>query len=306
MSISNSHNNPVLVAVIGNVAFDVLCYPVDEVPRSRSMTFEQSEISPGGCGSNTAIGLAALDIPTTLIASIGDDIAGDLALAYWHKFGVQTSFIKVHQNKKTGVSIGLIDREGQPRFVHTTGTNALLQTRDCNLDAIAPTLKSIHIAGYFLLPGLLDDQFPIILEKWQKQGILITMDVAQTPRMADPEPLWKCLPHVDIFFCNELEAELITGKKAPREAAACLLEHQAGHVILKLGSRGCLLANQTKQEQFPGILTEVVDTTGAGDAFAAGFIASYLKTQDLTMACQSANRAGAKTVRRLGALAAWI
>lgn len=305
MQIQNSQFKPVQVVVIGNVAFDVLCYPVEDVPRYRSMTFDQYEISPGGCGSNTAIGLAYLKIRTALIASIGDDLAGELAITYWQNFGVQTTYIQVHPEAKTGVSIGLVDRSGQPRFVHTSGANALLEASDCGLITRLSGVEAIHIAGYFLLPGLFTDEFPQLLSTWQQSGVLITMDVAQTPRMENPEPLWKCLPFVDVFFCNELEAELLTGKQDREKSAACLLDHQVGNVIIKLGAEGCLLVNKLESIRFQGIRTNVIDTTGAGDAFAAGFISDYLSFHDLVSACKTANQVGAKAVSRLGALAAW-
>jgi sugar/nucleoside kinase (ribokinase family) len=294
------------VLVIGNVAFDVLCYPVEDVPRFRSMTFDQYEISPGGCGSNTAIGLAALDIPTALIASIGDDLAGDLAVSTWQSYGVNTDFIKKSSQVKTGVSVGLVDRNGQPRFVHTSGANALLTTQDCERIEILTSGDVIHIAGYFLLPGLMGDDFANFLEKRHEKKILVTMDVAQTPRMDNPDPLWKCLPYVDFFFCNGLEAELLTGKQNPELSARKLLDHSAKNVIIKLGADGCLLVNQTGEWRIPGLPVPVIDTTGAGDAFAAGFISNYMKTSNMMSACQKANQIGARTVSRLGALAAWM
>lgn len=66
------------IAVLGNVTLDVICKPVNEVPRYDSITFDRGIVSPGGCGSNVAIGLAALGIPTTIIACIGSDIAADI------------------------------------------------------------------------------------------------------------------------------------------------------------------------------------------------------------------------------------
>ncbi len=80
--------------VFGNVTLDVICYPVDDVPRHESLAFEQSTISPGGCASNVAIGLASLGIPTGLIASTGQDDPGDLLESYWQRTGVDTRFVK--------------------------------------------------------------------------------------------------------------------------------------------------------------------------------------------------------------------
>jgi sugar/nucleoside kinase (ribokinase family) len=69
--------------VFGNVTLDVICYPVNEVPRTESIAFDDVMVSPGGCGSNTAIGLAALGVPTGIVGRTGDDDAADLLFRYW-------------------------------------------------------------------------------------------------------------------------------------------------------------------------------------------------------------------------------
>ena len=80
--------------VFGNVTLDILCYPVNEVPRYESIAFEDVTVSPGGCGSNTAIGLAASGISTGIVARTGDDDAADLLFQYWKRVGVDTRFVQ--------------------------------------------------------------------------------------------------------------------------------------------------------------------------------------------------------------------
>jgi sugar/nucleoside kinase (ribokinase family) len=293
-------------AILGNVAFDIICYPVDDVPRSSSMTFEKAVISPGGCGSNSAIGLAALGIPTALIACIGDDIPGLLAMQYWHEFGVDTRFIHKLPASTTGVSVGLVDHEAQPRFVHTTGANQFLNVSSIPVETLLnANLRAFHIAGYFLMPGLLEPELAAKLAQLQAAGVFVTLDVQQTPRMSQPEMLWTILPILDAFLCNANEAALITGAAAPAEAVKVFLEHGAKHVIIKLGERGCLLASEQINRTIPAPLVNVVDTTGAGDAFAAGLIYSIIHGAELVEACEFANQVGAKMVTTLGAVEAW-
>lgn len=303
---SNTQSEQIKVFVLGNVAFDVICYPVDEVPRYTSMTFERAVISPGGCGSNTAIGLAALGVPTALIAGIGEDLPGDLAIQYWTEFNVNTRFIRRINQGHTGVSVGLVDHLGQPRFVHTTGTNQFITLEHIPVEEmIAEKISHFHIAGFYLMPGILNPKLGEILRTIRANGIRTTLDVQQTERLSSPLLLWSILSDLDIFMCNLQEAHQMTGAEDENEAASNLLARGANTVIIKLGDRGCFLAEAVSRSYFPAPHSATLDTTGAGDAFAAGLIAALVAGNDLPAACRRANAAGAAMVNHLGAVEAW-
>ena len=112
------------ILVLGNVTLDILCSPVDDVPRRDSIAFDDAAVTPGGCGSNTAIGLAALGVETGLIARAGDDDTADLLFRYWERVGVDTRFVRRVPGEITGVSVALVDSDHKPRFIHTTGQTA--------------------------------------------------------------------------------------------------------------------------------------------------------------------------------------
>ena len=104
--------------VFGNVTLDALCHPVDDVPRHESISFEQVIVAPGGCGSNVAIGLCALGVDTALVTCIGTDDAAFLVERYWGRVGLDTHFVRRLADVPTAVSVGLVDSDAQPRFVH--------------------------------------------------------------------------------------------------------------------------------------------------------------------------------------------
>ena len=83
-------------------------------------------VSPGGCGSNTAIGLGALGVPTALVACMGVDVAAGLLEQYWQRWNLDCRYVRRVDTASTGVSVGLVDRQLQPRFIHTTGANRFL------------------------------------------------------------------------------------------------------------------------------------------------------------------------------------
>ena len=274
---------------------------------SESIAFDQVVVSPGGCGSNAAIGLAAQKIPTMLIARVGQDNSGRLVQSYWHRAGIDLSCVQIDPDKPTAVSVGLVDSQAQPRFIHTPGANTNLTASDLDIIKLVETgVKWLHIGGYFVLPGILDGRIPARLEQALQAGIGVSLDVVRSPRMRHPEYVWPCMPFLDVFLCNEEESQMLTGEDEPSAAARTLLEHGAGRVIIKLGAKGCLLAEGDELRQIPGVPVQAVDTTGAGDAFAAGLVAALLKGDNLDEACRAGNLAGAQNAASFGALGNWI
>ena len=128
-------------------------------------------------------------------------------------------------------------------------------------------------------------------------------------RMDDPmlqDVLWEALPHLDYFLANVHEAHRLTGERDATKAAEVLRIRGAQNVVIKLGADGCYALSNEFSGVVSGKDVEVLDTTGAGDAFAAGFIAALSHGADLRTACEAGNEAGAKVCTRLGAITAWV
>lgn len=201
------------VAVIGNITLDVICKTVNEVPRYDSIAFEQAIVSPGGCGSNVAIGLAATGIPTLIIGCIGQDASAEIIIKTWDSIGLDYRFVELVSGASTGVSVGLIDSDAQPRFIHTTGANAYLTAEAIDLDRLFTAgVKHLHVAGFFVLTGMLDEKLSVYLERARKMGIVTSLDVVRSPRMDHPEILWPCVSQLDIFMCNAYEGWRLSGE----------------------------------------------------------------------------------------------
>jgi len=292
--------------VVGNVTLDVICYPVDDVPRHESIAFERAAVGPGGCASNTAVVLASLGVPTGVAACIGTDDAAHLARRTWQTYGLDTRFVTT-VNAPTAVSVGLVDSAYQPRFIHTSGANAALTPERIHPEAYAAAgARWMHIAGYFVLPGLLTPDLAAVLRRAQTLGLRTSLDVVTSPAMDDPSPLWPLLPHLDVFFCNRHEGERITGETTAEAIAAALVARGVRTAVVKLGAEGCFVHAADFQGVVPPRPVEtVVDTTGAGDAFAAGYIAAALQGAAPPHAAAAGNAAGAQAVTALGAIAAF-
>jgi sugar/nucleoside kinase (ribokinase family) len=292
------------ILVFGNVTLDVICKTVDDVPRYDSIAFQDAAVTPGGCASNVAIGLARLGEKPLLVACMGNDQTADILVDAWEGQGVDARYVKRIPGKGTGVSVGLVDSDFQPRFIHTSGANAELEGETLNPDIFKEQrIDFMHIAGYFVLPGLLNLGFADTLAQVQEAGVFISLDVVRSPAMKTPEPLWNILPNVDLFMCNLQEAEIMTGVSDPAGAASSFQEKGARSVIIKLGAEGCWLADVDRGMHIPGIEVEqVVDTTGAGDAFAAGLVSALRQGKDIEEACRFGAKQGAMTTGFLGAV----
>lgn len=297
-------NRSSAAAVLGNVNLDVVCKTVDDVPRNDSIVYEQGISLPGGCGSNVAIGLAKQGVDTLLLARTGDDFIADLLFRTWDQVGVDARKVQRDGGLPTGTSVILVDSAAQPRFIHTPGANTSLRVGTEEIHWLLENqVKYLHVAGYFVLPGLLNDPFGEFLGRVRDRGISVSLDVVSTPAMDQPGPLWACLPHLDLFLCNLQEARRLTGEEEMDRAAEVLRNKGARTVVIKMGRNGCWAAGEEGERLVPApAVQDEIDTTGAGDAFAAGLLASLLRGEDIVESCRQGNRAGAEVVQHLGAV----
>ena len=293
--------------VFGNITLDVICKTVNDVPRHDSLAFEEVAVMPGGCGSNVAVGLCALGVPAALVGCIGSDDAASLVRRFWKRFDLDQRYVQTVKDRPTGISVGLVDEEMQPRFIHMPGANASLTVEALDVAGLVQQgARFLHIAGYFVLPGILDSNFSESLAKAQQYGLLTTLDVVRSKRMQEPGSLWPCMPYLDIFLSNAYEARQLTGEKEVVLAASKLRGRGAKAVIVKLGMDGCWVESAEFCGQVNAPHVKVVDTTGAGDAFAAGLIQGLSAGYDLHDACVAANQAGARMVGSLGEVGGWL
>jgi len=117
------------------------------------------------------------------------------------------------------------------------------------------------------------------------------------------QELGPCLPNVDLLFVNQQQAHMLTGLEDPLDGAKALHEAGARTVVVKLGARGCMVLSRGGSFQVPAFEVETLDTTGAGDCFAGGFLAAIQRGYTEVEAARLANAVGALSVRRVGAVA---
>ncbi len=253
----------------------------------------------GGAAANVASWLSVSGTPAYLIARVGDDAAGQTVLAELDKYGVEHSQTII-PDVNTGVVIVLVDALGERTMFPDSGANSGLSLADLPpLDEIT----AVYLSGYPLVnpksrEGALD-----ILRSVKERGLPVIFDPSTVGVLLEVGLIqvrgW--LELVDVVILNEEEAHFLSGKKNPIEAAAELLK-STPLVVIKRGGNGALAqARGSSVVQISAIEAVVVDTTGAGDAFAAGFILVWANGGELVDALNNGAALAAKCVAIRGA-----
>lgn len=252
------------------------------------------EEAPGGKGSNQAVQAARCGAAVTFVGAIGQDPAGETALGMWRTDGIATGAVARLADQPTGMAVILVAADGENSIVVDSGANAHLAP--AHIDSAAPA-----IAGARAVLAQLETPVEATRRAFdiaRANGVLTALNAAPAPDRID-EGL---LALTDILFVNEGEAAALSGL-ADVEAASEALLHRVGQaVVATLGAAGAVLfrrdASPLKQAALP---VEVVDTTGAGDAFIGAFMARLALTDDIAEAMAWGAAAGALACTKLGA-----
>lgn len=292
------------VVCLGNVLVDILVKPVDSLPPVGGLLpVERVEMAMGGCASNTAIALSRLGTSTSLWGKVGRDHFGDFAMGEWKKARVELSGMERDKKVSTSGTVVLVNSKAQRSFLHLMAANDDIDRNDVELSRFS-AFKHLHIGGYFLFPKLDGAPMAGILKAARKRGLTTSLDTAWDLKARWMRALKPCLPHLDFFMPSEREVKKLLGHCRPRDAAKAFLRLGARTFILKMGEKGSVLFTSNGGEiHMPAFKAKVVDTTGAGDCFCAGFIKGLSLGWDLGACLRLANAAGACAVSELGGTA---
>jgi len=272
------------------------------------------QLWPGGSAANFAVWAAREGADVRYISRVGRDFSGDMLVRSLLDAGVMPA-VRVVDDMPTGRVLVLVDSNGLRRMWSYPGASGTIAVEDLD-PAWFDGLDAFHLTGYSLLR---DGPRAAALEALRlsrsggrkkepgtKHGAtLCTLDPNPPHLIADfgPERYRETLAQCqfDIIFPNLEEGQLLTGCDTPEEIARDLLP-LSPLVVLTLSDHGCLVATRDGMMTFQAHPVDVVrDATGAGDAFAAGFMVEYLRTHDLRSAALSGNRLAASVVGRVGA-----
>lgn len=271
--------------------FDVESYPVDRI----AMTV-------GGDAMNEATIISRLGHKTGIISCVGDDAAGNFILGSCAKDHIDYEGIKMDPNIDTSMNVGLVTADGERTFV-TNRNGSLWKTSIEHVDFDKmKQAKILSLASIFNNPLLDGKTLVKIFKEAKKADMIICADMIK-PRLGETlDDIREALSYVDYFFPNFEEACLMTGETEEEKVADVLFGCGVKNVIMKIGKRGCYIRNADGAMIVPAAKgITAIDTIGAGDNFASGFITGLLDGKDLRECGIYANCTAAVSVQYVGA-----
>jgi sugar/nucleoside kinase (ribokinase family) len=254
----------------------------------------------GGSSAITAYILARLGLRTGFAALLGDDVFGHYIQAELARAGLDLTALRMDRKEKTGITVW--HSEGQSRGA-VTYAGAIAKLKPAQISASLHRARHLHMGAYFLLASL-HSGAEALFRKARRAGLTTSLDCNYDPAEKWDSEILSVLPHTDIFFPNEAEALRITRTKSV-EKAALRLSEEVRIVAIKRGESGVLLRANGCTWSVPARPARVVDTTGAGDSFNAGFLAKFLSGADVQECAEAGVAAAAKTVAVMGGIAAF-
>jgi len=287
------------------MTFEVVCFGalnVDKLYRvdrlagadEESVIVDFSE-SPGGSAANTAVGLARLGVKVGYIGKVAKDREGELLLKAFLSEGVDTSGIIVSETGRSGSVIGFVDQRGNRALYLDPGVNNALKYEEINLDYVRDA-KILHLTSFAGNP-------PFEAQKKLVESIpniKVTFDPGVIYARKGLDALKPIVNRTYALLPSEGELRLLTGKDY-REGARILLDEGVQIVAVKLGERGCYVTDGYEEHLIDPFRVKVVDTTGAGDAFCAGFIYGLLRGKSLRECGVLGNFVASRCLMKMGA-----
>lgn len=285
---------------IGIQVIDIVVSSVDKDFFSREITTVDSvQMKLGGDALNQAMASAALGAKTALMGLAGNDRMGDVLISQ-----LKETAIDVYNNQRdcaTAVSVVLVDKKSDRRFLYVPGNNNLLSFDDLDISVLKSS-KIVSIGGTMGLPSLDGEGIIKILSTVKDAGNITAMDFRVTGDDYDMEWVKKAISLTDYLLPSELEASFITGEKDdPVRMAEIFRSMGANNVIIKLGESGCYVSTDKISSFVNTYPCNCIDTTGAGDTFVGSFLYGVSKDWDILEAARFANAAGSIAVEHTGA-----
>jgi sugar/nucleoside kinase (ribokinase family) len=288
------------VVCLGAHILDILGRPVTDIPAGQGRrVLEEIKLTAAGTAGGTAVDLAKLGVTVSSIGAVGDDAAGRMLRLLLADHGVDITGLAEKRGTATPATILPIRPDGSRPALHAPGAMGLLSEADVDPDVVAGA-DALHIGGPDVLGPFGIDVLPRIAQHAADNGTIVSMDLLSVGRpelLADLAALW---PHVQYFLPNDDQLRAITGDDDLEKGAARLLDAGVGTVAVTRGAEGALLVSAEGVDEIPALAVEVVDTTGCGDAFTAGFLVGRLSGKSLVDAAWLGTAAAAQVAQGLG------
>jgi sugar/nucleoside kinase (ribokinase family) len=283
--------------VIGELNVDIVATGVRQLPKlGIEILAQDCELTLGSASAIFASGLAKLGCSVSFVSQVGKDSFGDFCVNALKHAGISTRHVRLKAGEKTGVTIALSNTRDRA-LITFPGLIASLTANDCDT-SLMKRHQHLHLTSYYLQQAL-KPSFPALFKQAKAAGLTTSFDPNTDPNQKWSRSINSVLKYADVLFVNENEATALTGRKKTPEALKALGQ-LVPCAVIKQGRRGAVAIQNGAVVAGSGFPVATVDTTGAGDSFAAGFVSAYLRNAPLAECLRVANACGALSTRKLG------
>jgi sugar/nucleoside kinase (ribokinase family) len=259
----------VKAVAMGVHVLDVLVRPVESIPEGQGgQLVEQIKVTAAGSAGGAALVMAKLGADVRSAGAIGTDAAGDMLLGLLQRDGVDTSLLLRRDDVQTSASVLPIRPDGSRPAFHVVGANGTYGPDDVDWDAIGEATH-LHLGGPEFMGG---EAAAKILGAARERGITTSADILAPGDSGVFEWIAPALAELDYLLPNEEQVLGFTGASDLVAGARALMERGVGCVAATRGADGAVVVDADGVEEVPAFEIDVVDTTGCGDAFSAGFL----------------------------------
>ncbi|MCI0719267.1 MAG: carbohydrate kinase family protein [Acidobacteria bacterium] len=293
------------VICLGILVADIFANPMPALPAPGQLGLtDRFLLGAGGCASNTAACLSRLGRKVKVLGKVGTDLFGGFVLDDLRRLGVDCSSVAFSKTHPTSGTV-IVNVTGEDRrYIHCVGANADFSFADIDC-SVLDGARVLYVGGYMVMPKFGAEDLTQLFRAAKQRSVKTALDVVTPPGLAmSRKQLESMLAYTDAFLPNDDEAEAMTGLKDPVAQGSFLSDlNPACDVVITLGARGAVAIRNREIIRAGPYTVQSVDESGAGDAFAAGFITGLLEDWSLEKTLSFASAVGASCTSALGCTA---
>lgn len=287
------------VTLVGAGIVDILVQPCSyNVFKTGSYACDSIVMNVGGDALNEATILSKHDLNVELISVFGNDQTSKYIKSHCDNCGIDLSKSTFDVSYQTGINVVLVKEDGSRHFL--TSKNGTLRKLELKHIPFNFHSKVFCFASIFVFPFIKDTELKILFDYAHGNNSIVCADMTKCKNNETIADLKQSLSRIDYLFPNEEEALLFTRESNIEDAALALYNAGVKNVVIKAGSKGCYVKNDTFDQFFPTSSVSCIDTTGAGDSFVSGFIYGLCKDYSFEACINLANKFGSNCVQHIG------
>ncbi len=292
------------IVSLGVHILDVLGRHVTRIPDGQNIDLiDEIRLTVAGTAAGTSVDLAKLGADVIAMGAIGEDDAGNFIVDTMNRYGINTDYLVRKNTVQTSATMLPIRPNGERPALHVLGANAEFSVDDINFDVIAEA-DHLHFGGTYLLPKLDGQPTADVLKFAKEHNTTTSLDMLAVPHDDMLGMIEPALPYIDYLMPGIEEAAMIAG--IPEEETERLvnffLDKGLRYAVFTMGSGGSLIASKELDRwiRIPAYKADVVDSTGCGDAYCAGFMVGLTKGWDLAKSAKLGSAAASLVISGLG------